>query len=143
MERRNSGLPDALKQLPIYTVVGRVCIYNTAATIRQGAKSGTDAKVLKEKLSLNWTGPFKILAVGPSPSDSTPDGRPLATNWYYLDLPNDMPGPDAHCRVSVDRCKPRTNPHDTTDLLRYLSAGQIQRLQQLHHQIPPLPRHRR
>ena len=77
MERRNSALSNALKQPPIYTVSGWVWIYNTAATIRQGAKSGTDAKVLKEKLSLNWTGPFKILAVGSSPSDSTPDGRSL------------------------------------------------------------------
>ena len=30
-------------------------MYNTAATIRQGAKTDTDAKVLKAKLSLNWT----------------------------------------------------------------------------------------
>ena len=49
VERRNSALSDALKQLPIYAVSGWVCIYNTAATIRQGTKSSTDAKVLKEK----------------------------------------------------------------------------------------------
>ena len=60
VERRNSVLCDALKQLPIFTIGGWVWVYNTAATIRQGGKSGTDAKVLKEKLSLNWTGPFKI-----------------------------------------------------------------------------------
>ena len=28
-------------------------------------KTDTDAKVFKVKLSLNWTGPYKILAVGP------------------------------------------------------------------------------
>ena len=87
MERRNSALSDALKQLPIYTIGGWVWVYNTAATIRQGAKSGTDAKALKEKLSLNWTGPFKALAVGPSPSDSTPDGRPLAANFFAWTSP--------------------------------------------------------
>ena len=65
MERRNSSFSDVLKQPPIYTIGGWVWVYNTAAAIRQGAKSGTDAKVLKEKLSLNWTGIFKILAVGP------------------------------------------------------------------------------
>ena len=27
-----------------------------------------DAKVLKAKLSLNWTGPHEVLAVGPVPS---------------------------------------------------------------------------
>ena len=70
--------------------------------------------------------PFKILVVGPSPSDSTSDSRPLAAKWVYLDLLNDMPGPDAHCRVSVARCKPCTNPHDTTDLPRYLPAGLTQ-----------------
>ena len=64
-EHRSSALSDALKQLPIYTVGGWVWIYNTAATIRQGAKSGTDAKVLQEKLSLNWTGPFKIFCRRP------------------------------------------------------------------------------
>ena len=122
VERQNSALSDALKQLPIYTVGGWVWIYNTAATIRQGAKSGTDAKVLKEKLSLYWTGPSKILAVGSWPSGSTPDGHPLGTIFFCLDLSNDMPGPDAHCRVSVARCKPCTNPHDTTYLPQYLPA---------------------
>ena len=37
-----------------------------------------------------------------------------------------MPGPDAHCRVSVARGKPRTNPRYTTDLPRYLPAGLTQ-----------------
>ena len=72
------------------------------------------------------TGPFKILAVDPSLSDSTPDDRPLADKLLYMDLPNDMPGPDAHCRVSVARCKPCTNPHDTTHLSRHLSTGLTQ-----------------
>ena len=65
MERCNSALSDALKQLRIYTIGSWVWVYDTAATIRQGARSGTEVKVLKEKLSLNWKGPFKILAVGP------------------------------------------------------------------------------
>ena len=123
MERRTSALSHALTKLPIYTVGGWVWIYNTAATTCQGAKSGTDAKFLKEKRSLNWTVLFKILAVGFSPSDSTPDGRPLSTKLLYLDLPSDMPGPDAHCRNSVARCKSCTNSHDTTHLPQYLPAG--------------------
>ena len=86
VERRNSALSHALKQIPIYTVDGWVWIHNTVATIRLGAKSGTDTNVFKEKLSLNWTGPFKIYAVGLSRSDSTPDGRPLAAkllSWTF------------------------------------------------------------
>ena len=60
VERRNSALSDALKQLLIYTIGGWVWIYNTAATIRQCAKSDTDAKTLEEKLSPSWTGPFEV-----------------------------------------------------------------------------------
>ena len=98
------------------SVGGWVWIYNTAATIGHGVKSATDANVLKEKLSLNWTGPFKIIAVDPSPFDSTTDGRPLVATLLHLDFPSDIPGLDAHCRVSVAHCKPCANPHDTTDL---------------------------
>ena len=98
-------------------------VYNTAATIRQEAKSGTDAKVLKAKLSLNWTGPLKILAICPSPAEAITDGRPLAAKLLYLDLPNDMPSADAPCRVSVVHCKPCANPHDSSDLPRFLPAG--------------------
>ena len=97
VERRKSALSGALKQLLSYTLGGWVSIYNTAATIRRGAESGTYAKVLKEKLSHNRTGAFTILAVGPSPSDSTADGRSQAAKLLYSDLPNDMPGPDVHC----------------------------------------------
>ena len=106
MKRRNSALSDAHKQLSNYTVGGWVWIYNTSATIRQCAKSGTDATVLKKKLSLNWTGPFKIVVVGASPSDSTPDHRPLATKLLYWHLLNETPGPDAHYRVSVAVANP-------------------------------------
>ena len=34
-----------------------------------------------------------------------------------------MPGADAPCRVSVVRCKPCANPHDSSDLPRFLPAG--------------------
>ena len=65
LERRNSALTDALRAVPIFAVGGWVWVYNSAASIRQGAKADTDAKVLKAKLSLSWTGPCKVLAVGP------------------------------------------------------------------------------
>ena len=58
------------------------------------------AKVLKATLSLRWTGASRILAVGPSPSDSTPNGRPLAARLLYMDVPNNMSGADTHGRVS-------------------------------------------
>ena len=113
VERRISALSDGLKQLPTYTVGCWVWVYNTAATIWQGANAGTDAKVL----------PFKILPVGTSPAEATPDGRPLAANHLYFDLLNDRPGADAPCRVSVVRCEPCANSHDSCDLPRFLPTG--------------------
>ena len=127
MERRNAKLSDALYQRPHCDVGGWLWVYNPAATTRQGSKQGpkgevdADAQVLKAKLSLNWTGPFKILAVGPC--DSAPDRRPVGKKLLYLNLPSDMPGADAKRRVAVERCKPCTNPHDTTDMPRFLPAG--------------------
>ena len=75
-------------------------------------RKGADNKVLREKLSLNWTGPFKITAVGPAPAADTPDGRPLGDKLLYLDLPSNLSGPAAEPRVTVARCKPCANPYD-------------------------------
>ena len=97
----------------------RVWVYNTAATIRQGLHKGVDNKVLKEKLSLNWTGPFKIVAVGPSPAATQPDGRPLGDKLLYLDLPSNLSGAAAKPRVTVARCKPCANPYDVDDMPRH------------------------
>ena len=47
-------------------------------------RKGADNKILKEKLSLNWTGPFKIIAVC----------------LLYLDLPSNRWGPAAKPRVT-------------------------------------------
>ena len=97
---RNSALSDALLRRPKYTASGWVWVYNTAATIRQGLRKSANNKVLKEKLSLNWTGPFKILAAGPSSAADTPDGRPLGDKLLYLDLPSNLSGPAAKPRVT-------------------------------------------
>ena len=88
--------------------------------------SNTDAKVLKAKLLSNWTGPYKILAVGPCSVAETPDSSPLGSNLLYLDLSSDLPGADASRRVAIERCKPCFNPHDIGDMPKYLSAGLTQ-----------------
>ena len=54
-----------------------------------------DAKVLKAKLPLNCTGPYKVLGVCPCSSADTPDGSPLGTKLLYFDLPLVIPGVDA------------------------------------------------
>ena len=122
VERRNSKFVKALNNLPVFEVGNWAWIYNSAATIRQGAKKNTDDLVLKAKFSLSWTGPFKILAVGPAAASDTPDGRPLARRLLYLDLPTDAQGPDSRRRVSILRCKPCRNPYDTDDIPKCLPA---------------------
>ena len=119
----NSALCDALLRRHKYTAGGWVWVYNTVATIRQGLRKGADNKVLNEKLSLNWTGPFKIVTVGPSSAADTPDGRPLGDKLLYLDLPSNLSGPAAKPRVTVARCKPCANPYDADDIPRHLPAG--------------------
>ena len=88
----------------------------------------TDAKVLKAKLALNWTGPYKVLAVGPCCSAETPDSSPFGDNLLYFDLPSALPGSDALCRVAIEGCKPCVNPHDSSDMPKYLPAGLTQYL---------------
>ena len=110
VKRRKSALSNALRQVPNFVVGNWVWLCNTASTICQGTKAGTDAKVHKTKFAPNWTRPCKILAVGPCSSSDTPDGTPLWDKLLYLDLLTDIHGADAHRRVSVERCKPCINP---------------------------------
>ena len=44
---------DVLLRSSPFTIAGWALIYNSAATIRQVAKKGTNATVLKTELSLN------------------------------------------------------------------------------------------
>ena len=120
MKRRNSAFSGALRPLPKFAVDGWVSVYNTAATIRQDVTPDTDAKVLKAKVSLSRTGPYKALAVGSCFSADTPNGFSLGAKLLYLDLPFDMPGAHARRRVSVQRCKPCATPHDHGDIPKYL-----------------------
>lgn len=123
MDLRNPVLSDALRPVPKFVVGGWVRVYNVATTICHGVQTDTSAKVLKVKLLLNWTGPYKILAVRPSSSTDTPDCSPLSAKPPYLGVPSDMVGSDARRRVSVQYCKPCANPHDRGNILKYLPAG--------------------
>ena len=109
---------------PSWKIGDWVWVYNSLSTIRQGTDRAPNATVLKTKLSLNWTGPSKLLIVGPS--STSPDGKPVGDKLLYLDLPRDLQGHDAKSCASVHRCKPCTNPHDTTDMPQYLPAGLTQ-----------------
>ena len=84
---------------------------------------GADNKALKEKLSLNWTGHFKFIAISPSPAHNQPDGSSIEDKLLYLDLPSNMFGPAVKPRVSVVRCKSCANPYDADDMPGNLPAG--------------------
>ena len=126
VNRRNSALADVLRPAPNFAVGGRTWVNESDSTIRQGVKANTDAKVLKTKLALNWTGPYKILTVGPCSAGKTPDGSPVGNNLLYLYLPPDLPGSDARRRVAIEGCKPCANPHDSGGMTEYLPAGLTQ-----------------
>ena len=53
LQRRIAPIMAALLASPPFSVGGWAWVYNSAFTIRQGAKKGTNATVLKTKLSLN------------------------------------------------------------------------------------------
>ena len=84
VERRNSALSDALRPVPKFAVSGWVWVCNTPFTVHQGSKTYTGAKALKAKLSLNWTGPYKVLAVGPCSPADTRTARQSALRFHIL-----------------------------------------------------------
>ena len=120
--RANQALSDVFHKRPLYTVGCWVWVYNSKLAVRQSIGDEDEReRVLKSKLSLNWSGPFKVLRVGPCAS--APDGQPVGEKLLYLELPPGLRGPSAKRRVSVMRCKPCVNPHDTEDRPRHLPAG--------------------
>ena len=88
-------------------------------------------------ISLIWTGPFKILAVGLPTANEPPDRRSLG-DILHLDLPSHLSGPAAKPRVTVVRCKSCINPYDVDDMPKYLPAGLTQCvLHAFAHKSPP------
>ena len=134
---RNSALADALRPAPNFDVGGWAWVYNSAFAIRQGLEANIDAKVLKAKLALNWTGPYKVLALGPCSAAETLDGSPLGNNLLYLDIPSDLPSSDARRRVANERCKPCANLHDSGDMPKHLPAGLTQYVLKCSTKSPP------
>ena len=126
VNRRNSALADALRPAPNFAVGSSAWVYKSASTIRQGVKANPDDKVLNAKLARNWTGPYKILAVGPCSAAETPDGLLLMINLLYLNLPSGLPGSDARRRVAIERCKPCANPHNSGAMSKHLPVGLTQ-----------------
>ena len=79
------------------------------------------APALSSKLSLNWTGLFQILQVGPS--ISSPNGHPVGDTLLYLEIPSQIFGSNSKPRVLVMRCEPCVRPDNTGDRPVHLPAG--------------------
>ena len=103
----NTKLLTILHKLPNFEVGNWVWIYNPQAAVGQGASE--DNSHLVTKLSLNWTGPYKILVVGPG---LRPDGRPVADKTgvlHYRALHGNLHG--APWRPPRSSMKASTEPH--------------------------------
>ena len=101
-------------------------VCNSASTIRQGVKANTDAKVLKVKLALNWTGLTKSYQLVPAPLLTSRTARRSAiTSSIWISLPT--------CPVRMlvgvwrsNAYKPCANPHDSSEMPKYPPAGLTQ-----------------
>ena len=76
LQRHNAPIMAAFFASPRLAVGRWAWVYNSASTIRQGVKKGTDATVLKTKPLSNWNRPFKIFAVGTIVASDTPEPPP-------------------------------------------------------------------
>ena len=104
-----------------------VWVYDDHSTIMGGGKhvinpaegsSNVKAFALVSKLANCWTGPYKVLLVGP---DKTADGREVGPKLLLLDIKADKPGHRGiNARVSVHRCKKCFNPHRGETAPRFL-----------------------
>ena len=94
-------------------------LYNTASHCPPRREGRYNRDSTQHSNYLNWTGPLQdyCLTTGDSPS-----GCPLGAQLRYLNLPSDMPGAVANRRASVTRCKPCANPHDSSDMPKYVIA---------------------
>ena len=54
-----------------------------------------------------------------------------------MDLPSDLPGSGARRQVAIERCKPCANPHDSSDMPKYLPAGLTQYILNIFSKTPP------
>ncbi len=88
--RANHVLSDVFHKRPVYTAGSWVWVYSSRQAARQPIGDEDESERLKSKPSLNWTGPFKVLRVGPCAS--APDGHPVREKLPYTDLPSGLTG---------------------------------------------------
>lgn len=92
----------------------------------QGAREDTEDKALGAKLMFDWTGSFNVLAIGPTSAAASADDRLVPANLLFVELPSGCSGPASERRATVACCKQCRNPHDVSDMPKYLPVGLTQ-----------------
>ena len=102
-----------------------VLVYDDKSTIAGGGEHvlkdnlnrGGKSFALIGKLAHNWTGPYKVLFVGPGKAS---DGQEVGSKLLYLEIKANELGKGITPRVSVHRCKKCYFPDDESDKPRFL-----------------------
>ena len=116
--QNNAKIDDIMHKRPVYEVGQWVWVYDeqhtlaTATGQRALDKEAIEQRI-KAKLANKWTGPYKILGVGPCRVGQ----RFVGPKLPYLELPfQNMANP----RVSVLRCKRCFHPHEKGNRPRFM-----------------------
>lgn len=134
--RHNEAIDDVVTRRPVFKSGMWVWCYDPQHTLRTSHDEGTRDKTaasrrIKAKLANLWTGPFKILAVGPNRYQD----MAIGPNLLYLDLGRDL---QTNPRVSVARCKrchTPSNPDDVPGFLPWKLCSYV--LHRFAHIAPP------
>ena len=114
----NEALDNVLTKRVVYQPGMWVWVYDPQHTLRtaqDGARKGSAVATnrIKAKLAKLWTGPFKVLAVGPGRFGD----KEIGSKLLYLDLPL---ASQTNPRVSVARCKRCHQPGAPEDIPAHL-----------------------
>lgn len=143
VDRLNFALSDALHHAPKFRRWRLGAGYITAATIRQGVKADADAKVLKAKRSLNWTGPYKPLQLAAPAPATRPTVHLSALSSSIWICPRTCPARMPTAKSLWRAASPVPTRHDSKHMPKKLPAGLTQPIlcQQLHQGKLPVSIH--
>lgn len=127
---RNKTLGEVLGKKSRFEVGDWVLVYDDKSTISGGGEHvlksplehnrGGKSFALIGKLAHCWTGPYKVLYVGPGKPQNEQEVGPKI---LLLDISKDEPGKGINKRVSVHRCKKCYNAYGKRDKSRFLPWG--------------------